>query len=49
MNTVQNKKILFISPDFFGIDKIIIQILEEQGASVSWINERSVKSDLDVR
>ncbi|MEG0988585.1 MAG: capsular biosynthesis protein CpsH [Clostridium sp.] len=39
-----NKKILFISPEFFGIDKIIMHVLEEKGASVSWLNERSVTS-----
>lgn len=41
---LQGKKILFISPEFFGIDKSIIRVLEERGAKVHWIDERSVKS-----
>jgi len=44
MSAVENKKIMFISPEYFGIDKIIMQILGEQGAMITWIDERSVKS-----
>lgn len=46
MNKIVGKKILFISPEFFGIDKIIIRILKEKGAIVHWYDERSVKSAL---
>lgn len=46
METKYDKKILFISPEFFGIDKIIMSVLEEKGATVTWLNERSVKSAL---
>lgn len=41
---ITGKKILFISPEFFGIDKSIMSSLEEKGAEVYWIDERSVKS-----
>lgn len=44
MEEILGKKILFISPEFFGIDKIIINNLEEKGAVVQWYNERSIKS-----
>ena len=43
MDTIQGKRILFISPEFFGIDKILIQILQDHGADVDWLNERSVR------
>ena len=42
MATLEGKNILFISPEFFGIDKVIMRILREKGASVEWMNERSV-------
>ena len=38
------KKSLFISPEFFGIDKRIIRVLEDYGATVFWFDERCVKS-----
>lgn len=38
------KKILFISPEFFGIDNEIISELENRGANVEWFDERSVKT-----
>lgn len=46
MNTVNGKRILFISPEFFGIDRVIIEILKEKGATVVWVNERCVKSSI---
>ncbi len=41
---VKGKNVLFISPEFFAIDKNIIRVLEENGATVTWFDERSVKS-----
>lgn len=41
---IQNKKILFISPEFFGIEKSIIHAMENLGASVYWYDERSIRS-----
>ncbi len=46
MSTMTGKKILFISPEFFGIDKGIIRVLEDYGATVFWFDERCVKSPL---
>lgn len=43
---LQGKKILFVSPEFFGIDRSIIKVLEAKGASVQWVNERSINSAL---
>lgn len=44
VESVRGKNILFISPEFFGIDKNIISVLKENGANVIWYDERSVKS-----
>lgn len=41
---LKGKNILFISPEFFGIDHSIILELEERGANVTWFDERSIKS-----
>lgn len=41
---LDSKNILFISPEFFGVDASIINELKNRGASVTWIDERSVKS-----
>jgi len=38
------KRILFVSPEFFGIDKSIMRVLEDRGAEVQWFDERAVKS-----
>ena len=46
MSDLAYRNILFISPEFFGIDKVLIQILEDNGAKVTWINERSVHSSI---
>ena len=43
MGIMTGKKILFISPEFFGIDKRIIRVLEDYGATVFWFDERCVK------
>lgn len=40
------KNILFITPEFFNVDKAIMDKLREYGATVQWIDERSVKSGL---
>lgn len=44
VKSIENKNILFISPEFFGIDKSIKRVLKEMGANVFWVDERSVKS-----
>jgi len=44
MIDLRGKRILFISPEFFGIDKSIMHVLEEMGAKVQWFDERSIKS-----
>ena len=41
---IQSKNILFISPEFFGVDKEIISNLRKLGANVIWFDERAVKS-----
>ena len=41
---LKGKKILFISPEFFGIEKSIMRVLEESATWVQWFDERSVKS-----
>lgn len=41
---LRGKNILFISPEFFGIDKSIMRDLRSKGANVLWFDERSVKS-----
>lgn len=38
------KNILFISPEFFGVDHSIMNELKRRGANVKWFDERSVKS-----
>ena len=44
MHRLNGLKVLFISPDFLGIDKSIMKSLTDKGADVTWIDERSVKS-----
>lgn len=46
LESVRGKNILFISPEFFGLEKNIIRVLKESGANVAWYDERSVKSSL---
>lgn len=45
---MQSKNILFISPEFFGVDKEIIRNLRKLGANVMWFDERSVKSSFGL-
>lgn len=45
-NGLQGKNILFITPEFFGIEKCLIRAMEEFGANVYWFNERSVNSSI---
>ena len=40
------KKVLFISPAFFGYEKSIIEELTDKGAQVDYFNERPFKSSL---
>lgn len=44
IESVNGKNILFISPEFFGLEKNIMDVLKENGANVTWYDERSVKS-----
>ena len=46
LNHLNGKKVLFISPEFFGIDKKLINVLTESGCSVKWINERAINNSL---
>ena len=39
-----NKKILFFSPEFFGIEKDIVRALKEDGCYVFWADERSIRT-----
>lgn len=41
---LKGKNILFISPEFFGVDHSIMNELKNRGANVTWFDERSVKS-----
>lgn len=43
---IQDKNILFISPEFFGIEKSIIHAMEKLGAKVTWFDERSIRSSV---
>lgn len=41
---MKNKNILFITPEFFGIEKSLMAAMEEKGYSVFWYDERSIRS-----
>lgn len=38
------KNILFITPEFFGIEKSLIKAMEAKGNTVTWFNERAITS-----
>lgn len=44
MSKVSKKNIAFITPEFFGIEKSLINAMEAEGHKVLWFDERSVKS-----
>ena len=41
---MSKQNVLFISPEFFGIEKSLISAMENYGYNVSWYDERSIRS-----
>lgn len=41
---MSKKNVLFISPEFFGIEKSLLHAMEDEGYHVIWHNERSICS-----